>query len=243
MELRESLSSNPITFRNRNDFMIWYSDPDNSVYVNSLSTKGVNNKIKINGYKLGRRDGKLVMYPTKSAPEPVIEETKPPKRKVSQSKKSSKPSKPVKSAKPVKKSAKKSKYYEEPEESSEESSEYEEDYSTSEEETESSEEEVEYVPRKKITKVNNPPKKQRNGPSTHEKLNSLNQRTKLLEKFAEEFISKWNEEEASAKNQSKTQPKPQKQEPIEPNEEEKNNDEVSESFSTTESNSNEESEE
>ena len=187
VELRESLSSNPIRFRTREEFMGWYSNEENAVFVNNLTTKGINNKIKVNGFKFGRRGGKLVMMPSREVePPPVV--------------------KPSRKPQPQQQSSRYRKRYEES--SEEDSDEYDESYESDDDEYLSSEEEEEYIPPKRSNRKPVPKKTlsktMKSGPSTHFKLNSLNGRMKTLEKFAEEAIGRWNQEDEIKQKQMRS---------------------------------------
>ena len=68
----QNVSDNVINFNSKDEFLTYYHN--NREEVNSIKTRGLNLKYKINGFKIGRQKGKIVLIPLKESPQP---ESKP----------------------------------------------------------------------------------------------------------------------------------------------------------------------
>ena len=68
----ENVSDNVITFNSKEEFLTYYHN--NREEVNKIKTRGLNIKYKINGFKIGRQKGKIVLIPLKEVPQPEVKE-------------------------------------------------------------------------------------------------------------------------------------------------------------------------
>lgn len=59
----ENIGDNIITFETKEDFMRYYNK--NQKTIDAMSTRGLNRKFKIDGFKIGRLQGKIILYPLK----------------------------------------------------------------------------------------------------------------------------------------------------------------------------------
>lgn len=57
----ENISDNPISFETKEDFNRYYER--NKETVDKFSTRGLNKKFIITGYKIGRKKGEIILYP------------------------------------------------------------------------------------------------------------------------------------------------------------------------------------
>ena len=65
VDVYENLSDNVIVFDSKEEFIQYYRD--NHVRIDAMATRGLNTKFKINGYKIGRKNGKITLMPCKTA--------------------------------------------------------------------------------------------------------------------------------------------------------------------------------
>ena len=61
MSIYKKASDNMIEFDNGEDFLKYYDK--NKITIDEIPTRGLNLKYKINGYKIGRKDGKIILWP------------------------------------------------------------------------------------------------------------------------------------------------------------------------------------
>ena len=59
----ENIGDNVLSFETNEDFMRYYNKNQNM--VDNMSTRGLNRKFKIDGFKIGRLQGKIILYPLK----------------------------------------------------------------------------------------------------------------------------------------------------------------------------------
>ena len=59
----ENLSDNIITFNSKEQFMNYYDK--NKETIDNMKTRGLNTKFKIDGYRIGRKNNILMLFPTK----------------------------------------------------------------------------------------------------------------------------------------------------------------------------------
>lgn len=59
----ENIGDNVLSFETKEDFMRYYNKNQNT--IDSMSTRGLNRKFKISGFKIGRLQGKIILYPLK----------------------------------------------------------------------------------------------------------------------------------------------------------------------------------
>lgn len=64
MSIYKKASDNMIEFDNGEDFLKYYDK--NKITIDEIPTRGLNLKYKINGYKIGRKDGKIILWPDKN---------------------------------------------------------------------------------------------------------------------------------------------------------------------------------
>ena len=57
----ENISDNPISFETKEDFNRYYER--NKESVDTYSTRGLNKKFIITGYRIGRKKGEIILYP------------------------------------------------------------------------------------------------------------------------------------------------------------------------------------
>ena len=57
----ENISDNPISFETKEDFNRYYER--NKETVDAYSTRGLNKKFIITGYRIGRKKGEIILYP------------------------------------------------------------------------------------------------------------------------------------------------------------------------------------
>ena len=57
----ENISDNPISFETKEDFNRYYER--NKETVDAFSTRGLNKKYIITGYRIGRKKGEIILYP------------------------------------------------------------------------------------------------------------------------------------------------------------------------------------
>ena len=152
----ENLSDNAITFDTKEEFMIYYQDHKDE--IDSKPTRGLNMKYVIDGYKIGRKNGRIMLYPTRDDDDddrPVKQAPAPqPKRR-------------ERSPSPQyrEKNRKKKYYYEE-------------------EDDEDSEEE--YIPKRRSMPP--PQKRQPDQSKVDAKLNNLNERLKKVEQLVNQIV-------------------------------------------------------
>ena len=60
----ENLSDTSISFDSKDEFLEYYQNHKSE--IDRMKTRGLNLKYNINGFKLGRKGGKIVLYPTRS---------------------------------------------------------------------------------------------------------------------------------------------------------------------------------
>ena len=65
----DKLSDNVIEFESKEDFMKYYNNHKDE--VDEQPTRGLNLKYHINGYKIGRKAGNVVLYPVRTQSKPV----------------------------------------------------------------------------------------------------------------------------------------------------------------------------
>ena len=63
MSVYKKISDNVKTFESESEFLKYYEK--NKESIDETKTKSLNLKYKINGYKIGRKEGKIILYPTK----------------------------------------------------------------------------------------------------------------------------------------------------------------------------------
>ena len=71
MIVYEKLSSNPIKFESTDEFMRYYYK--NKDMIDNMKTRGMNRKFIIDGYKIGRKEGKIILYPNQQIIQPIEE--------------------------------------------------------------------------------------------------------------------------------------------------------------------------
>lgn len=59
----ENIGDNVVKFETKEDFMRYYNKNQES--IDAMSTRGLNRKFKIDGFKIGRLQGKIILYPLK----------------------------------------------------------------------------------------------------------------------------------------------------------------------------------
>lgn len=59
----ENIGDNVLSFETKEDFMRYYNKNQNM--IDNMSTRGLNRKFKIDGFKIGRLQGKIILYPLK----------------------------------------------------------------------------------------------------------------------------------------------------------------------------------
>ncbi len=59
----ENLSDNVIEFETKQEFMRYYDQ--NKDMIDKMHTRGINSKFKINGFKIGRKNKELILFPMK----------------------------------------------------------------------------------------------------------------------------------------------------------------------------------
>lgn len=69
----ENLSDNIITFHSKEQFMNYYDK--NKETIDNMKTRGLNTKFKIDGYRIGRKNNNLILYPTKDSEQTSNENT------------------------------------------------------------------------------------------------------------------------------------------------------------------------
>lgn len=57
----ENIGDNPITFETKEDFIRYYTK--NKTTIDQIKTRGLNRKFKIDGFKIGRQKGTIVLFP------------------------------------------------------------------------------------------------------------------------------------------------------------------------------------
>ena len=72
IEVLQNLSDNIITFDTKEQFMRYYDS--NKDTIDNMATRGLNTKFKINGFKIGRKNNKLILIPLKEINENKIED-------------------------------------------------------------------------------------------------------------------------------------------------------------------------
>ena len=60
----ENISDNPISFETKEDFNRYYER--NKETVDAYSTRGLNKKFIITGYRIGRKKGEIILYPVQN---------------------------------------------------------------------------------------------------------------------------------------------------------------------------------
>ena len=63
MSIYKKASDNVKTFDNGEEFLKYYEK--NKETIDEIPTRGLNLKYKIKGFKIGRRDNKIILWPTK----------------------------------------------------------------------------------------------------------------------------------------------------------------------------------
>ena len=61
----ENIGDNIVPFETKEDFMRYYNKNQNT--IDAMSTRGLNRKFKIDGFKIGRLQGKIILYPLKES--------------------------------------------------------------------------------------------------------------------------------------------------------------------------------
>ena len=56
----ENIGDNVVKFETKEDFMRYYNKNQES--IDAMSTRGLNRKFKIDGFKIGRLKGKIILY-------------------------------------------------------------------------------------------------------------------------------------------------------------------------------------
>lgn len=64
----ENISDNPISFETKEDFNRYYER--NKETVDAYSTRGLNKKFIITGYRIGRKKGEIILYPVQLPRDP-----------------------------------------------------------------------------------------------------------------------------------------------------------------------------
>ena len=59
----ENIGDNVLGFETKEDFMRYYNK--NKESIDAMSTRGLNRKFKIDGFKIGRLKGEIILYPLK----------------------------------------------------------------------------------------------------------------------------------------------------------------------------------
>lgn len=57
----ENIGDNPINFETKEEFIRYYNK--NKSMIDSMKTRGLNRKYKIEGYKIGRKNNIITLYP------------------------------------------------------------------------------------------------------------------------------------------------------------------------------------
>lgn len=63
----ENIGDNPINFDTKEDFIRYYTK--NKSTIDQIKTRGLNRKYKIDGYKIGRQKGVIVLFPERKSKE------------------------------------------------------------------------------------------------------------------------------------------------------------------------------
>ena len=63
MSIYKKISEDPRTFETVSDFLKYYEK--NKEDLDEMNTRSMNLKFKINGHHIGRKQGKLILYPIK----------------------------------------------------------------------------------------------------------------------------------------------------------------------------------
>ena len=63
-EFLKNISDNPISFETKEDFNRYYER--NKDAVDAYSTRGLNKKFIITGYRIGRKKGEIILYPVQN---------------------------------------------------------------------------------------------------------------------------------------------------------------------------------
>ena len=74
VEVFENLSDNVITFDSKEEFMRYYNK--NKESIDKMATRGLNTKYKINGFKIGRKQGSIILYPLKTEIKNIVLDSK-----------------------------------------------------------------------------------------------------------------------------------------------------------------------
>ena len=69
----ENLSDNIISFESKEQFMRYYDK--NKDTIDKMATRGLNTKFKIDGYKIGRKNKQLILFPIKQTIDPCEHHT------------------------------------------------------------------------------------------------------------------------------------------------------------------------
>ena len=64
MSIYKKQSEDPMNFDSAQDFLKYYNN--NQKELDSIHTRSLNLKYKINGHTIGRKQGKLILYPAKN---------------------------------------------------------------------------------------------------------------------------------------------------------------------------------
>ena len=67
-----NISDDPVSFETVQDFNRYYER--NKEFVDSFSTRGLNKKFIISGYRIGRKKGEIILYPVQTTHDRVPEE-------------------------------------------------------------------------------------------------------------------------------------------------------------------------
>lgn len=67
-----NISDDPVSFETVQDFNRYYER--NKEFVDSFSTRGLNKKFIITGYRIGRKKGEIILYPVQNVRERSPEE-------------------------------------------------------------------------------------------------------------------------------------------------------------------------
>ena len=72
MSVYKKISDDCRTFNSESDFLKYYEK--NKETIDEINTRALNLKFKINGYKIGRKEGKIILYPINNVSKIDIEE-------------------------------------------------------------------------------------------------------------------------------------------------------------------------
>ena len=75
LTIYENLSDNAITFDSKEEFVRYYKQHKEE--IDTKPTRGLNLKYQIRGYRIGRKNGSIVLYPTRGGQYEEEEQQKP----------------------------------------------------------------------------------------------------------------------------------------------------------------------